>query len=557
MSVIELNVGNCKNCYKCIRECPLKAIEFKDEHARIIENACILCGKCVLNCPQNAKYISSDVEKIKAAIASGRKVYASVAPSYVGWTEDFEALSGKLKALGFAGVEETAIGARESSREYDRLMQEGKMANIIVTACPGVVMLVERYYPSLIGMLAPTPSPMMAHAKLMKQAYGDCDVAFIGPCFAKKQEILDPLAGGLVDYALTFDQLDGWVAEAGVQTAEDTESVGMQTPVMRYYPKPSGILKTVHVPEDGRYNPIAVDGLDRCMELFDSLRDGNVTGLFIEANVCPGGCIGGPVMRGRDRLCVINEAKLSDKTAPRDARPAATSGMELTYQRGFVDKSVTVKMPSEDEIRDILARIGKTSPEQELNCGCCGYPTCRDKAVAVYQGKADINMCLPFFRERAENISNTVIEHSPNGIVAFDDTLCVLDINPAAEQIFNTTKGEALGKPLPAFYGESGFAEAHDACTPIVKKVEEGGKVLEVTFLFVQQHGMFLTVVKDITQDALAEQQMEKMRINTVEIAQNVIDKQMRVAQEIASLLGETTAETKVALTNLKKSMNE
>lgn len=561
MSIIELNVGNCQNCYKCIRDCSLKAIEFREHHAQIIENQCVLCGKCVLNCPQNAKYISSDVEAVQQALAAGKRVYASVAPSYVGWYDDYASLSGRLKALGFAGVEETAIGAKESSREYARLMDENQMQNIIVTACPSVVMLVERHYPELIAQLAPVPSPVMAHARLMKETYSsDIVVVFIGPCFAKKQEIRDPLAGGYVDYALTFDQLDSWFEAAHIApTVTDAAPSGVKQPIMRYYPKPTGILQTIEFQEDAAYHPVAVDGMENCMELFNALREQDIKGLFIEANMCPGGCVGGPVLRGRNKLCLINETKLSARPQERDATPAPTASVETTHSRTFANRSISAKMPTEDEIRLILAKIGKTTKEQEINCGSCGYPTCRDKAIAVYQGKADINMCMPFFRERAESMSNTVIEYSPNGLVVLDDQLCVVDINPAASALFNAVKPECIGKPLPAFYGEVGFSEAHDAEKPITRKLELSGhnKVIEVTFLFIKQQGLFLTVVKDITQDELAEQQMEKMRHNTIEIAQNVIDKQMRVAQEIASLLGETTAETKVALSNLKRSMEE
>lgn len=193
MSVIKLNTKSCQSCYKCIRECPLKAIEFRDNLAQVIPGECVLCGRCVECCPQNARILQDDTQKVQELLSSGKPVYLTLAPSWKGWWKgkDFRAVSTALKKLGFAGVEETAIGAAAVSREYGLLMQERKMKNIIATACPSVVMLVERHYPELIKYLAPVSSPMMAHAKLMRETYGDIKVVFAGPCLSKMEETSD------------------------------------------------------------------------------------------------------------------------------------------------------------------------------------------------------------------------------------------------------------------------------------------------------------------------------------------------------------------------------
>lgn len=562
MGVIELNIGNCHNCYKCIRECPVKAIAFQDGKATIIDDECILCGNCVQCCPQNAKFIKSDHHRVQELIAQGKRVYATVAPSWPGFfgTDDFGKLSAALKKLGFAGVEETAIGANETSREYAALMENGQMKNIIATACASVVMMVERYYPELIKNLAPVSSPMMAHAKLMRETYGDIKVAFIGPCLSKKNEAADPLAGGLVNFALTFGGIQKWMDAENVRLdKQDAEAAGVSNPVSRLYPKTTGILKTIPEEKFGRYRPVAVDGVDRCMEMFDAIRDGKVEGLFVEANICPGGCIGGPVMRMGQRSVIVTETMLDDDPMPQDERPAPTSLIEFPHPRVFTNRSVEREVPTEEQIRAILSKIGKLTPEDELNCGSCGYHSCREKAVAVFQGKADINMCLPFFRERAENISSTVTEYSPNAIIALDEELNVQDLNPMAEDIYQISRAEMIGFPIPAFYGELDFDTAKREERAVTKKVhvDESDKTVEQTILYIREHGMYLVFVKDITDEEQHKQHLESLRDSTVDIAQNVIVKQMRVAQEIASLLGETTAETKVALTNLKKSMTE
>lgn len=563
MSIIRLNTKSCQSCYKCIRECPLKAIGFKDNLAEIIPDECVLCGRCVFCCPQNAKQLQDDQKKVREMIAgAGKPVYLSLAPSWVGWWQgkSFSTMSRALKELGFAGVEETAIGAAEVSREYGLLMQQHQMKNIIGTACHSVVMLVERHYPELIKMLAPVSSPMMAHAKLMRESYGDIKVVFAGPCLSKIEEAADPLAGGMVNHALTFDSIDRWLAEAGVALeGGDQEAKGVKSPIARLYPAPTGILKTLAPADTKGYKPVTVDGIAKCVNLFESLLREEPTGLFIEANLCSGGCMHGPIMRMHGIDSVIAASCLSAEAQLEDNTPAKTAGMQCTYPRVFQNRQQSLREPSEEEIRRVLQSTGKLTPEDELNCSSCGYPTCREKAKAVLLGKADISMCMPYLMTRAQNISSTVIENSPNGILAFDEDLNVLEMNPRAEAIYGIKRADALGTFLSAFYGETGFESAKESAAIVEKKVflDEIGRSVEKSIVYIKEHHMYLAFVKDISEQERQKEKLENIRSHTVQTAQKVIDKQMRVAQEIASLLGETTAETKVALTHLKRSLTE
>ncbi|RPF47450.1 PAS domain S-box-containing protein [Hydrogenoanaerobacterium saccharovorans] len=561
MSVIELNPTNCQNCYKCIRECPIKAIAFKDGRAKIIDKECILCGICVQCCPQNAKYIRNDVDAVKALIESGKPVYASIAPSWQGWydTDEFGAISDALKKLGFAGVEETAIGAAETSREYAELMKTGSMKNIIGTACSSVVMLIERKYPELIKALSPVSSPMMAHARLMRETYGDIKVVFVGPCLSKKDEAADPLAGGLVNQALTFSSLDRWLREENITLGTiDQDALGVKNRKSRLYPKPRGILATIPSEQFGKYRPMAVDGIFRCIELFDAMKNGELENVFVEANICAGSCLGGPIMRMGGKRSMLLEERITDRPLSHDDICAPTAATQFPHPRVFANRADKAPIPSEEDIKKILARIGKYTPEQELNCGSCGYPNCRAKAIAVYQGKADINMCLPFFRERAENMSNMVMEHSPNAIIAFDHELLVQELNPNAEEMFRVSRAEIMNMPIPEFYGETAFDEAKKTGKAVSKKARlfSNNHSVEETYIYIREHNMYLAFVKDISDEEKRQNELAQLRAHTIDTAQQVIDKQMRVAQEIASLLGETTAETKVALTNLKRSMS-
>lgn len=561
MSIIRLNASNCQNCYKCIRECPLKAIEFKDSKTKIIESECVLCGNCMETCPKGAKYFRRNVDKVKTLLQSEKPVYVSFAPSYAGWYhQSFDQISHALKKLGFAGVEETAIGAACVSEEYAKLMENGQMKNIIATACSSVVMLIERHFPQLIKMLAPVSSPMMAHARLMREVYGDIKVVFVGPCLSKMEEAQDPLAGGLVNEVLTFADIDEWLASENIKIEEsDDKVVGLVHPISRIYPKQEGIIKTIPQQKFSSYTPISVDGIDRCIEFFNDIIENKIEGLFIEANICAGSCIGGPIMRMHQKSMIRSSTKLTTEKQEIDSFPAKSAQVEFCHPRVFANRSTTDAMPTEEQIREILAEIGKTSEDKELNCGSCGYQTCRQKAIAVFQKKADVTMCLPFLREQAENMSSMVIANSPNGILTFDENMLVTELNPRAEEIFGVERGTIIGEIIPAIYGSLAFEEAKEQNCPILSKGTGSSEdvIIEMTVVYLAQNNMYIAFVKDISESEKNKEELSKLRLSTVEVAQAVIDKQMRVAQEIASLLGETTAETKVALTNLKRSIKD
>lgn len=558
-SIIKLNASNCQNCYKCIRECTLKAIEFKDSKTKIIEAECVLCGNCMETCPKGAKYFRRNTANVKALIDTGKPVYISLAPSYVGWYDaTFRKISKAFKKLGFAGVEETAIGAASVSQEYARLMENGQMKNIIATACSSTVMLIERHFPNLIKMLAPVSSPMMAHARLMRETYGDIKVVFVGPCLSKMYEAEDPLSGGLVNEVLTFEDMDAWFESENVEIEEnDFEAVGVTEPISRIYPKQEGIIKTIKPEEFYNYNAISVDGLNRCIEFFISMDKDNVQGLFVEANICAGSCIGGPIMRMHQKSKINTAMKLTKNEIETDKNPAKSSKVDFCHPRVFANRVNKCEIPTDAQIEEILAKIGKTSVEQELNCGSCGYATCRQKAIAVFQKKADVSMCLPFLRERAENMSSMVIESSPNGIITLDENMFVTELNPRAEVIFGVSRGTIIGEIIPSLYGVNAFEESKAQKEPITCKTSGRNEdtQVELTVVYIKKNNMFIAFAKDISETEKNRTELTTLRLNTVEVAQAVINKQMRVAQEIASLLGETTAETKVALTQLKKSI--
>lgn len=560
MSVIGLKKANCKNCYKCLKVCPVKSIRVVNEQAQIFDDDCLLCGTCLANCPQNAKTLTSSLDQVKEMLASGEKVAVSLAPSFLGSfsLEKPGQMAAALKKLGFCAVSETAQGAAYVTAQYHDLMVENKMKNIITTCCPSINRLIELYHPEVVEYMAPVVSPMIASARLIKQALGKgVKVVFVGPCIAKIDEAADIRHDTDVDAVLTFEDIEQWFREEGIVPGqcEDASFLNASSKILRMYPVTSGILESLKARGDcNNYRMITVDGIQECIALFSSMAKGELDHCFVEVNACKGGCVNGPAKtkgeetRFRAALDVENYAR-------EDAGDYPAVDEEIPMGKRFFDRSRHEKLPDEDTIRSILAKIGKESPEQELNCGACGYNSCREKAIAVYLNKAELTMCVPYMKERAESLSNYVLSETPNITIMVDDEMNIIEFNKAAEECFKISRREALEKGLFELIDSSDFQFVLETKQPITNKkvhYKEYGITTEQSIIYIDKQNIVMGIFKDITKEEREQENLYDLRVETMEMAQKVIDKQMVAAQQIASLLGETTAETKVTLTKLK-----
>jgi PAS domain S-box-containing protein len=564
MKYIHVAEANCKNCYKCLKVCPVKSIKYSNNHVEVLEDDCILCGRCIRNCPQKAKSLMHDISSIKALAKdhSVRKA-AALAPSFVSvfGRENRLRLVTALKKLGFDIVGETAAGAREVSRRYAEILSEKRMDNMITTCCPTTVFLVQKYFPRLTGILAPVLSPMETYSMMLKKKYGeDLKVIFFAPCISKIEEARTS-EPAWTDGVVTFKQLSEWLAAeetdiSGLpETQLDNEPTGASV-----YPVYEGILDDVRavLPRDSdvleRYNFMSVQGAKDIIELLQEIEKGLVHNCFIEASACYGSCINGPES-GRGEYQPVNLA-LETRSFVRGLRDIKLQPRaDLDLSRRIEPQPVRENLPDEKTIRAILAQIGKTTPEQELNCGSCGYRTCRDKAIAVYQGKAELYMCLPYMSQISETLANVTLSVSPDYIIAVDKSLLVRECNLAAQQLFGHSRQQIVGRPLEDFLDPVDFAIvfANSADEPPQKvRYKDRDVIVRETIVYVQDQEIAIGFMQDITKSEREREALDKLKMATMDMAQNVINKQMTVAQDIASLIGETTAETKVTLTKLK-----
>ena len=557
---IQLAQANCRDCLRCVRVCPTKAMTYQNHQPTIVENECILCGKCYQVCPHSAKRVRSDLQQVRQWLKENVPLAISIAPSFASVWPDYPKLKARLKEEGFAIVEETAVGARLVSSAYMELIHQHTMKNILSTCCPAVVSYVEKNFPDLVDQLAPVVSPMIAHGQDLKRRYPGIKTVFLTPCIAKQKEAADPRFAGAIDGVLTMMDLSGWLGEETERAQTGRNSTAwepMEASTVRMYPTPGGILKTLSG-GDEVYERVSAEGLERVHDALRSIREGHMEGYFVELSTCEQSCLGGPL------LCHVDHSEWTARSAirrnmdPQDTVRKASFPTSMHAQ--WKPDPIVRPEHSEAEIQDVLFLMGKTTREKELNCGACGYETCRQKAMAVLEGKADPKLCLPYALEHAQSISNLIIENTPNGILVLDETNAIREINPAALTMLNLQNINPVGLPVESILPDEGLQEMirHLAGVQYYRcDYPQYGKIFNHALLSIEDHRYVIIILMDLTVEETKEKLIRQMQKNTVEVAQTVIDDQMRGVQEIASLLGETTAKSKVALTKLMKAMNE
>ncbi len=567
---IYTEVTSCRDCYKCVRSCPVKAIQIKDGNAMIIKDRCIYCGRCVHVCPNSAKKVRDDVPRVQLALKSGRRVICSLAPSYASEFHGREKeLLTALRKLGFSGISETAIGAAIVTQALDiHASEHDGDCPFIGTACPSVVELVKKYYPEASSKLAPVPSPLQTHSAYLRSIYNEeLVIVFIGPCIAKKMEA--DMTPGYPDLAITFDELKAWLAAEGISLdtieAEDVDFVPCRAGLSTIYPIEGGQIASSSV-WGGRQlqaDALAFSGVEQVMS---ALRSDEVPLPFLELLMCEGGCVNGPgitsdmPMTERKRSAEIYTMKRLDSPDvftgdEAFARRLLKEGYGLLHSTEPKSEGGFRHQHTEDEIKRALVDLGKLTKADELNCGGCGYNTCRDMAIAYLDGMAEVEMCVTKMRKEAESKVDVLLRTIPMGVVIVDSDLQIADCNEHFMEIFgDMDEGFVLdqsilqmvkGLPLERFVPFADkFRDQFYLSHPGQYRVHFKDKFLRVTFFLVEKKRLLGAMFEDITNPTIK-------RETVVKKAEDVIQKSLETVQQIASLLGENAAETEIMLNSL------
>ncbi len=566
--------AECRDCYKCVRECSVKAIKIEAGRAAVVPELCVLCGHCVEVCPVGAKRVRDDLPRAKRLIASGRRTIASLAPSFASDFPNLERRSmvAALRALGFFGVSETAWGADAVARQCALRLRasvgEGRPGSgftpkpptlVLSSACPTVVARIQKYRPEFAPYLDPSPSPMVAHARDLKAAFGsDTAVVFIGPCISKKGESDERKA--LVDVAIDFDDLRRWFEEAGLSPetmtagADDQFLLG-QAGKGALYPVDGGMIAAVK-----RYDPpeiaqfLSFSGLQEIDSALEGLDPSKlVAPVFLELLACVGGCVNGP--RANTRKGTVSK-RLSILDYAHDA---AVREVEAPVRADGARSALPVSEPtiSGQLLADALRKTGKLSVEDELNCGGCGYDSCRDFAKAMIAGRAEQAMCVSYMRELAQKKANGLLRSIPSGVVIVDRDLKVVECNRNFVHLLGED-AELLWEAKPGLEGAdlnrlapfgSRFQEALDGAEAMDRDLRFGSKVLRATIFCIERGAYAGGVFQDITAPWARKDRV-------VSQARRVITKNLAVVQKIAFLLGENAAESEAILNSIIESFD-
>lgn len=558
--------NNCQDCYKCIRHCPVKAIKIEDHRASVVQELCIYCGKCVDICPAGAKKVRDDLSAARYLVDE-HQVVLSLAPSYLAEFQDYgkDQLIQALYKLGFKQVSETAIGAEMVSHATNEWLKRQEPGTWFSSCCPAVVQYICKYQPGHAHRLAPVGSPMQAHAQYIKSHHpAQTKVIFAGPCIAKKQEA-EHIARE-VDLALTFDELRSWLEEEGLSAeftgkAQTTSRENSTEQAARgaYYPVEGGMIATMN--KDAGITDtsfMSFTGIQNIRQILEHSSEQQEEKIFIELMACEGGCINGPIMSTSHSLATRRWRTLQEtQKRPDTTRYNEHPGSNIHY--ADVIKPFSRSKHSEQEIREALKTIGKVSEKDELNCGGCGYESCRQFALAMLEGKAEQQMCVSYMRRVAQNKATVLLQKMPYGVVLVDEHMRIIESNenfarllgPEAEKLYEMKpgmEGANLSK-LTSFHKL--FANAlEQGLEEVDKDLPQGDKLLHLSIFSIQKHKIVCGIVHQLNEEHLAKDQL----INRL---QEVIRDNLSTAQKASFLLGENASRTETKLNTIIDSFNQ
>jgi iron only hydrogenase large subunit-like protein/uncharacterized Fe-S cluster-containing protein len=528
----------------------------RDNQAFVVEEKCIMCGTCVRQCPQQAKVFRNDLEQAKSITKENAVVAASIAPSFAAVFSQWQvnSLASALRKLGFSYIAETAVGAYYISQKSGEIVEANPEKNHFSTACPVFVRYVELYQPQAIKNLVPVVSPMIAHAKIIKEKLGKkTKVIFIGPCIAKKGEIQRPQYKGLVDCVLTFTELKQWFEQEKIDlnNCEQSAFDDIVPGKARFFPLAGGEIKT-HDEDSDMLEPniVSITGFDDINEALKNWSS-NGQGTFIEPLFCSNGCINGPATDCTENL-FERRKRIISYAADKNEKNDSLVKVELsTGFKGHIPGENEII--TDEQIRSQLEKTGKLNPEDQLNCGACGYPSCREKAIAVIRGMAEEQMCIPYMRRLAEQRTDRIIETSPNGIVILDDKLNILSMNPAFKKFFFCTDAQ-YGKRISVLMDPEPFELLLNSDVKFNEQTVTHDKynlICHQIMYCLHEEKQIIGIFVNITNSQLNKEKLDQLRVQTISQARELFDNQLDMAQKIAQFLGESTAKGERLVANL------
>ncbi len=558
---------DCQDCYKCVRRCPVKAIKIEENSAMIVPDLCIACGTCYRVCPSKAKQPRSDLARAKYLVSSNKEIYVSLAPSWITEFPEYNAeqIVAAIRKLGIRGVSETALGAQEVTAQTVKIIKDsiskGEKKLFLSSACPAVVEYIEKYLPELTPNITNIASPLLAHCRMLKEKFGNhIETIFIGPCIAKKFEA--DRHPDLLSVALSFNDLRQWLKDEKIDPAKTKPGVYDVFTLERAqegtaYPIEGGMLETIKAYNlDNSVYTAQITGIFSIQNELSNIDPDNIEQpTFIECLACYGGCVSGPCTTNKSsglqkRLNILKHTSFTEQSGTRT--PQHNIIVNYKAQDNF-DNSTNF---DDSDIRKVLAKIGKFSIDDELNCGGCGYDTCRNFAKALLLGKAEPEMCVSHMKQQAQRKANALIRCIPSPIVIADSKLNIMEYNDEFRDTFWNEEEHAdiydydnlNGANLRDFISFTNlFSASLDLEQDIHKEhVRHEDKLFDVVVFNIDAKQSVGGIIEDVTNTEMHKEQIAAR-------AKEVIHKNLATVQQIACTLGEHMAETEVLLRSIAK----
>ncbi len=564
LPVVYTSKAKCRDCYRCVRVCPVQAIRMKDGQAEVIPELCIACGTCIINCPQHAKAYRTDYGRVLQMMEDGEQLALSVAPSFVVYYDEWEQkrLPSAMRMLGFSYVAETAIGAWHTAKATLDVIESQENASHICTACPAVVSFVMHKTPQLAAKLVGVASPMIAHARMLKSILPQRKVVFVGPCVAKKDEAQWERNRPFVDAVLTFEELDELLRlkNITINQCEESNFNGQVPGDARLFPLEGGLLKTAGLKTDLLDDVlVAVSGSREVNASLEALQQNPEQKLWIEPLFCKNGCINGPFASKTNNSFIARSKVL----AYNNLHPGISDEDLATFEAVGASfqpvKSKKNQNYSQQQIEEVLQKTGKFKREDELNCTACGYASCRDKAIAVLDGMAEPEMCVPYMRLMAEQKFDALIDHDPNGLLLLGSDLEILHMNPAFKTMFSCSDA-LLGKKVSYLIDPDPFEKLSTGKEQVLRQTAHYGSynlICHLVAYSLPENNQYVGVFLDVTDNQSSKDKLTEIKTETVIKAQELIDHQIHMAQELAKFLGENTAMGEVLMKKLIDSIKK
>ena len=567
--------NDCRDCYKCIKACPVKAIKIESGSASIIPELCIYCGKCTLICPANAKKVRNDLRELKQSLMRKEKIIVSLAPSYLSEYSDVNVhnLLAAFREAGFWKVSQTAIGAEKVAEETKKWLDNQPNGVYISSCCPSAVQLVKKYYPDCAATIAPVYSPMVAHAAFLKEICPDAKVAFVGPCAAKKSEIDE--FGDKIDFVLTFKEIRELFEDMGIDfefmkpTSEDVFFPFVATRG-NLYPIDGGMLANMinsittvearinHNMGDVCVRYMTFSGVENIKEILEDTKElSQNCKTFLELMACDGGCIKGPCSN-------VNNSSASKRV--KVLQGVETGPTNNTYKEKYdnldiyTDYSyispIYAKEYTQQDIQQALLRVNKKNEADELNCGGCGYDSCRSFAKALIDGRAENDMCVSFMRRIAQDKTNILLKKLPQGIVIVNEDLKIVDANEKFADILGD-EVKMIFDANPGLYGADitklvpfhrFFSSVLSTGVDVIEQdIRDGDNYYGLSVFSVNDHSLVCGILQNLHAPEVRKDLVLKR-------TQDVIMENMKVVQQIAFLLGENASYTEAMLNSIVES---